>query len=85
MSSKSRFTPASAEDRENHIDIADWLIRYKTEPVKDPVKKHCVDFLKSARYISPEYHEELEALIQDLDLEFWGAERFEDNDNTNKY
>ena len=68
---------ATAEDLENHIDIADWLIRYKTEPAGEPVKKHCVAFLKAARHISPEYHGELEALIEDLDLEFWGVERIE--------
>lgn len=66
---------ATAEDLEAHIDIADWLIRYKTQPAKDPVKKHCVDFLKAARYISPEYHGELEELIEDLDPEFWGVEK----------
>ena len=68
---------ATTEDLENHIDIADWLIRYKLHPPEEPVKKHCVDFLKAARYIDPEYHDELEALIQDLELEFWEAERIE--------
>ena len=68
---------ATAEDLEAHIDIADWLIRDKLRPPGEPVKKHCVDFLKAARYISPEYHEELEALIEDLNLEFWGVERIE--------
>ena len=72
---------ATAEDLENHIDIADWLIRYKTEPVGESVKKHCVAFLKAARYIDPEYHEQLEALIEELDLEFWGVERIEKEDN----
>lgn len=73
---------ATVEDLDAHIDIADWLIRYKLgcgsnssrgchpEP-SEGSRKHCVDFLKAARYISPEYHEELEALIQGLDLEFW--------------
>ena len=68
---------ATAEDLEAHIDIADWLIRYKLHPPKEPVKRHCVDFLKAARYISPEYHGELEALIEALDLEFWGVEKHE--------
>ena len=68
---------ATAEDLEAHIDIADWLIRYKLRPPGEPVKKHCVDFLKAARYISPEYHEELEALIEEFDLEFWGVERID--------
>ena len=68
---------ATAEDLEAHIDIADWLIRYKLHPPKETVEKHCVDFLKAARYVSPEYHDELEALIEDLDLEFWEVERTE--------
>lgn len=79
---------ATAEDLEAHIDIADWLIRYKLGrgchserspqgEVEESQRRHCVDFLKAARYISPEYHEELEALIEDLDLEFWGVERVE--------
>ena len=61
---------ATAEDLDAHIDIADWLIRWKKQPPGEPVKEHCVAILKAAWYISPEYHEELEALIQDLDLEF---------------
>ena len=40
-------------------------------------RQHSVEFPKAARYISPEYHEELEKLIEDLDLEFWGVERIE--------
>lgn len=68
---------ATAEDLENHIDIADWLIRYRHSRPDRESPRHCVDFLKAARYISPEYHDELEALIQDLDLEFWGVERAE--------
>ena len=72
--------------RENHIDIADWLIRYKTARachserspqggVEESPRRHCVDFLKAARFIDPEHHAELEALIEDFDLEFWGAEK----------
>ena len=79
---------ATAEDLEAHIDIADWLIRYRHPShchserspqggVEESQRRHRIDFLKAARYISPEYHEELEALIEDLDLEFWGVERVE--------
>lgn len=68
---------ATAEDLENHIDIADWLIRYRHSRPDRESPRHCVDFLKAARYISPEYYDELEALIQDLDLVFWGVERAE--------
>lgn len=82
---------ATAEDLENHIDIADWLIRYKlgrgchTGAECHPERsegspRHCVAFLKAARYIDPEYHEELDALIKDLDLEFWGAEKIEETE-----
>jgi hypothetical protein len=39
---------------------------------------HSRDFLRAARYVSPEYHDELEALIRDLDLELLGAERIEE-------
>jgi hypothetical protein len=80
---------ATAEDLAAHIDIADWLIRYRYSSfchserspqgeVEESPRRHCVDFLKAARYISPDYHEELEALIQDLDLEFWGVERIKE-------
>ncbi len=31
-------------------------------------KKHCVGFLKAARFISPEYHGDLKALIDDMGL-----------------
>lgn len=65
---------ATAEDLEAHIDIADWLIRYRHFRPDRESPRHCIAFLKAARYTSPEYHEELEALIEDLDLEFWGVE-----------
>ena len=68
---------ATAEDLEANIDIADWLIRYRHSRPDRESPRHRIDFLKAARYISPEYHEELEALIEDLDLEFWGVERIE--------
>lgn len=63
------------EDREAHIDIADWLIRYLLNPPAHGIRTPCTAFLKAARYISPEYHEEVEALIEDLGLEFMGAEK----------
>ena len=71
---------ATAEDLAAHIDIADWLIRYRLCPPGEPVKQHCVAFLKAAKYISPEYHDELEALIDELDLDFWGAEKEDGSD-----
>lgn len=66
---------ATPEDREAHIDIADWLIRYLLNPSAHDIRTHCSAFLKAARYISPKYHEEVEALIEDLGLEFMGIEK----------
>lgn len=68
---------ATPEDREAHIDIADWLIRYRLNPPANDIRTHCSAFLKAARYISPEYHEEVEALIEDLGLEYMGMEKTE--------
>ena len=84
---------ATVEDLAAHIDIADWLIRTRHPSVchserspqggveESPVHRS-VQFLKAARYVSPEYHDELEALIQDLDLEFMGAEKVEEAEAT---
>jgi len=72
-----RFFFAIPEDREAHIDIVDWLIRYLVNPPAHDIRTHCSAFLKAARYISQEYHEEVEALIEDLGLEFMGAEKME--------
>ena len=69
---------ATAEDLAAHIDIADWLIRSRGVMPGSDRASHSRDFLRAARYVSPEYHNELEAMIQDLDLEFMGAERIED-------
>lgn len=79
---------ATAEDMAAHIDIADWLIRSRgvmpgsgchvmAGSVRPSPASKSRDFLRAARYVSPEYHDELEALILDLDLEFMGAERVE--------
>ncbi len=55
----------------------DWLFRWKTQPPCEPVKKHCVAFLKAAKFSDPEYHEQREALIEEFDLELWRIERIE--------
>ena len=68
---------ATSEDREAHIDIADWLIRHLVNPPAHDTRTHCSAFLKAARYISTEYQEEVEALIEDLGLEFMGMEKTE--------
>lgn len=61
---------ATPEDQENHIDIADWLIRYKTHPVDAYGKRHSVEFLKAMQYIDPVHHNNVEAFIEELELCF---------------
>jgi len=71
---------ATAEDRNNHVDIADLLIRqYRSEhlsitPVKekrDPMKNPA--FLKTMEYMDIGNSEELAMLIDDLGLEMVGC------------
>ena len=73
---------ATTEEQQQHIDIADWLIRTKLHPQPPinhspslnphPSSTHLnTTFLRASRYISPEYHQELLALIEDLVLEMY--------------
>ena len=74
-----------------HIDIADWLIRCHNVTIchserspeggieESPAKKSRA-FLLAARYLSPENFDAVEALIDDLGLEFLGAEKVEEED-----
>lgn len=66
---------ASEQDRQDHIDIADWLIRYLIAPPAPDIRTRSATFLKASKYISPEYQEQVEALIEDLGLEFMEAEK----------
>lgn len=59
---------ATPEDLENHIDIADWLIRLKTHPVDASGKRHSVAFLRAMQYIAPEFHNNVEAFIEEFEL-----------------
>lgn len=59
---------ATAEDIENHIDIADWLIRWKLHPETFVTEKRNITFEKVKPFISEEYQDEVLALIEDLDL-----------------
>ena len=82
---------ATPEDLAAHIDIADWLIRCHNVTTchserspeggveESPAKKSRA-FLLAARYLSPENYDAVEALIDDLGLEFWGVERIESTD-----
>ena len=64
---------ASAEDIEAHIDIADWLLRYRSGGGPAEAPRHSVTFLKVKDRVSPEYHEELENLIDELGLVYFGV------------
>ena len=59
---------ATVEDFENHIDIADWLIRWKLHPEEFVTEKRNITFEKVKPFVSEEYQEEVLALIEDLDL-----------------
>ena len=59
------------EEQEQHIDIADWLIKWKLEPRSESPAQMNRTFQKVAKYFSPECHEEILALIEDFDLEVW--------------
>lgn len=62
---------ATEEEREQHIDIADWLIKWKLEPRSEAPAQMNRTFQKVAKYFSPECHEEILGLIEDFDLEVW--------------
>lgn len=77
---------ATPSDRAAHIDIADWLIRWRqrhphialTSPIEQPPEDSSRTnpvFLEVKKYFSPEYHEEILALIEELDLEVVGAKK----------
>lgn len=71
---------ATPEDIEAHIDIADWLIRHCHPERSEGSPSHCRDILLAARYLSPENYDAVEALIDDLGMEFLGAEKVEEED-----
>lgn len=68
------------QDRADHIDIADWLIRWH----RTPSPRADATFAAVAQYFSPEVHEEIRALIHDLDLEFVGVEKMEEENDSEK-
>lgn len=71
---------ATAEDLANHIDIADWLLRNCHPERSEGSVGHSAAFLRAARFLSPESNEVVEALIDDLGLEFMGAEKVEEEE-----
>lgn len=72
---------STKEDRDAHIDIADWLIRYLFDAAPEDAWKRNAEFLKAVEFLSPENQEEVGRLIQDLDLVFLGAEKVEEDCN----
>lgn len=68
------------EDQDAHIDIADWLIRWH----RTPNPRVDATFAAVAQYFSPEVHDEIKALIHDLDLEFVGVEEIEEENDSEK-
>lgn len=63
---------ATPEDFRAQIDIADWLLRERLRPRGSDGRRHSRTFLDIQKYISPEIASEVEALIDDLGLEFFG-------------
>lgn len=68
---------ATQADRDAHIDIADWLIRYMFDSAPEDAWKRNAEFLKAVQFISEDHQEEVGKLIQDLGLVFLGAEKVE--------
>jgi hypothetical protein len=66
---------ATPEDFANHIDIADWLIRTRGVTPGSDRASHSRQFLLAARFLDPESQDAVEALIEELGLEFMGAEK----------
>lgn len=52
--------------------IADWLLGTRERPVGADGRRHSRTFLEIQKYISPEVDDEVEALIDELGLEFFG-------------
>ena len=62
----------------SHMDLADLILESRLYPdtSQNPT------FQQIKRYISPEYHDEVAALIDDLGLEFLGVEYVPEEEET---
>ncbi len=63
---------ATDEDRQNGIDIADILLRWQgNKPCNHSLDSESFDpiLIEIQKYLSPQYHSETKALIEDLDWE----------------
>ena len=63
---------AGSDPSTNHIDLADLILesRHRPDTSQNPT------FLQIKRYISPEYHSEVEAFIKDLSLELLNVKNY---------
>lgn len=59
---------ATADDFEAHIDIADWLIRWKQHPESFQRSEWNATCAKVLPLISPEYRDNVKQLIEELEL-----------------
>ena len=67
---------AGSDSSSGHMDLADLILESITQnsATQNPT------FLQIKQYISPKCHDEIEALIKDLDLEFWGVVKIEEKE-----
>ena len=74
------FTGIKAQENStkpfSHMDLADLILESITQnsATQNPT------FQQIKQYISPKCHDEIEALIKDLDLEFWGVVKIEEKE-----
>ncbi len=68
---------ATPDDRAAHIDIADWLLRWKTTPfnnILDLPKETPSDSLDRILNLVPaEHHTEVKSLVEDFQLELFSV------------
>ena len=55
------------------LNTADWLLRYRAAGGGSGVSRHSATFLKVKDRVSPECHEEMEKLIEELGLVYYGV------------
>lgn len=65
---------ATAKEREEHIDIADWLVKWMLEPGAKCSSRSEIVFREVEGLVCPEYRDEVRALIEDLGLEVWSED-----------
>ena len=85
---------ATEEDLNNHIDIADWLIRWHNDPdtvslpPETPIQpiqeaRHQLTIQELKQYLSPESMDQVTQLVEDLDLEIKSVTYIKPEENEN--